>query len=152
MADSHHNFGPERASSPPSSPPYPTPDFLLADAPMFARVFRNSPVGMVIAGPDDRYLAVNDAFARMIGWSVAALLGRSPVELGLMSAGDANALAQTRQHAPAGRLPAPAADDRADSAQRYRLAMIGGDGRPRIIEISVDWPLLTIRYGELCSR
>lgn len=93
MADSHHNFGPKRASIPPSSPPHPTPDFLLADAPMFTRVFRNSPVGMGIAGADGRHLAINDAFARMIGWSVAVLLGRPPVELGLMSAGDPDALA-----------------------------------------------------------
>lgn len=133
MADSRHNFNfsHERASSPSFSPPNPTPDFLLADAPMFARVFRNSPVGMVIAAPDGRYLAINDAFARMIGWSVAALLGRSPVELGLMSAGDFDALAEARHDPPAEGLPTPAADGRADIGRQCRLEMTGGDGRPR---------------------
>jgi len=100
---------------------------------MFARVFRNSPVGMVIAGADGRYLAINDAFARMIGWSVAALLGRSPVELGLMSAGDSDALAQAQPRPPAERLPAPAASSLVDYEQQYHLEMIGGDGRPRYL-------------------
>ncbi len=126
MADSRHNFGHEHASDTHPPSPLPTSDFLLADAPMFARVFHNSPVGMVIAAPDGRYLAINDAFARMIGWSVAALLGHSPVELGLMSAADSAALSGSAPRAPVRHLP-PAGAGQSDVA----LQMIGGDGRPR---------------------
>jgi PAS domain S-box-containing protein len=65
-----------------------TPADLLAATPLFARVFHHSPVGMVISDADGRYVAVNDAFAALLGRTAAALLGRTPVESGLLDAAE----------------------------------------------------------------
>lgn len=43
----------------------------------FRRVFEHSPVGMIIVGLDGRFLTVNRAFSRMLGYAADELAGRS---------------------------------------------------------------------------
>ena len=47
----------------------------------FREVFENAPVGVYVAGPDGRYLQVNAAFSRMVGYSEKELLAMSWLEL-----------------------------------------------------------------------
>jgi PAS domain S-box-containing protein len=44
-------------------------------------LFESVPVGVALMTPDGRYLAVNHAFQKMLGYSETELLGRSPIEL-----------------------------------------------------------------------
>ncbi|HUB47730.1 MAG TPA: AAA family ATPase [Acetobacteraceae bacterium] len=44
-------------------------------------LFENVPVGVMLLGPDDRYVAVNRAFQDMVGFSEAELCDRSPIEI-----------------------------------------------------------------------
>ena len=75
-----------RAGLTPERPPRPVPD-LLAGTPVFARVFRHSPVGITISDTTEgHFVAANDAFCRMVGISAARLIGYRPDELGLMAA------------------------------------------------------------------
>ncbi len=92
-------------------------DALLADTPLFARVFHHSPVGMIVSDMDGRYVVVNDAFSRMIARPAAALLGHTPVESGLLAAADFPPLLDHLR----------AADQRAE----VPLRLLGGDGQPR---------------------
>ena len=69
------------------SPPPPSTD-LLADTPLFARVFNHSPVGMLVSDTDGCLVAVNQALARIVGRPAATLIGHTPVELGLISDDD----------------------------------------------------------------
>lgn len=119
MADAPgHSRRPDDPSSPAAQArpdTTPTGD-LLSATPLFARVFRHSPVGMVIIAPDGRIAAANDAFGRMLGHAPAGLVGRTPIDMGLLDAGDD------------GRLFALRPDDpRADVALRLRR----NDGRLR---------------------
>ena len=136
MADGNPTPGRERPpTTPPASSPDPTRDALQAASPILARVFDNSPVGMLIAAADGRILAVNDALARMLGFSAAALRGRAPAELGLLDAADGRALDEARRAAagdsPAGDLPG-------DEAPDVVLRLTGGDGQPRDVVVSVQ--------------
>lgn len=47
----------------------------------FREVFENAPVGVYVTGPDGRYLQVNAAFSRMVGYSEKELLAMSWLEL-----------------------------------------------------------------------
>lgn len=50
----------------------------------FSTAFQTSPVFMTISRlRDTRWVEVNDAFVRLTGWERAALIGRSPAEVGL---------------------------------------------------------------------
>ena len=116
---------PHRTDAPSFAAASPTPspvDRLLAATPLFARVFRHSPVGMVIVAPDGRIAAANDAFSQLLGQPPAALIGRTTLNLGLRHAGN--------------ELPfAPRPDDpRADVPLRLR----DGDGRIRHFIASVQ--------------
>ena len=71
-----------------ASHPASTTDPLLAATPLFARVFRHSPVGMVIVAPDGRVAAANNALGRMLDLSPAALVGHPLVDVGLSHATD----------------------------------------------------------------
>ncbi len=121
--------GQQRRSNTPS--PTPTPfqpstsptDDLLAATPLFARVFRHSPVGMIIATPDGRIAAANDAFGQMLGLPPATLVGRTLSEVGLIDAGDEER-----------RLSATPTDHRADVPLRLRAA----DGRLRHFIASIQ--------------
>ncbi len=99
-----------------SGRPLPLAD-LLADTPLFARVFYHSPVGMMVSDSDGRLVAVNTALAHILGRPAASLIGHTPVELGLMTA-DAYRplLAHVR-----------AADNRAE----VPIQLLGPDGQPR---------------------
>jgi PAS domain S-box-containing protein len=44
-------------------------------------LFESVPIGVALITPDGRYLAVNQAFQKMLGYSETELLGRSPIEL-----------------------------------------------------------------------
>ena len=109
---------PHRTDAPSFAAASPTPspvDRLLAATPLFARVFRHSPVGMVIVAPDGRIAAANDAFGQLLGQPPASLIGRTTLNLDLRHAGN--------------ELPfAPRPDDpRADVPLRLR----DSDGRIR---------------------
>lgn len=57
---------------------------LLSEYTLFDRVFRHSAVGMVITTIDEgRYVAVNDAFARLLGYEPQELIGEPSPLLGL---------------------------------------------------------------------
>lgn len=57
---------------------------LLSDDTLFDRVFHNSAVGMVITTIDEgRYVQVNDAFARLLGYEPSELIGQPSPLLGL---------------------------------------------------------------------
>jgi PAS domain S-box-containing protein len=43
----------------------------------FKRMFQNSASGMILADPDFRFLQVNDAFCRMLGYTEKDLIGKS---------------------------------------------------------------------------
>ena len=121
--------GQKRRSDTTSSPAAPfqsttsPTDDLLAATPLFGRVFRHSPVGMVIAAPDGRIAAANDAFGQMIGRPPATLVGRTPSEVGLIDPGDEERLLS----------PGPT-DHRADVPLRLRAA----DGRQRHFVASIQ--------------
>ncbi len=99
-----------------ASHPAPTTDSLLAATPLFARVFRHSPVGMVIVAPDGGVAAANDALGRMLGLSPPTLIGRPSADLGLRHAMDDL------------RLFAPQPDDPRTDVPLWRR---GRDGRVR---------------------
>ena len=44
-------------------------------------LFENVPIGVMLLGPDDRYVAVNTAFQAMLGYSEAELRSRSPIDI-----------------------------------------------------------------------
>src|SRR5690606_23967644 len=55
----------------------------------FAKIFHANPVPTTLQHRDDgRYLDANPAFLQLIGHSRAAVLGRTPAELGLWPASD----------------------------------------------------------------
>ncbi len=61
------------------------PPDLNASGSLFARIFNASPVAMALfARADGRCVAVNDAFARLLGYSPDDLVGRHSDELGLV--------------------------------------------------------------------
>ena len=99
-------------------------DALLADTPLFARVFHHSPVGMIVSDMDGRYVVVNDAFSRMIARPAAALLGHTPVESGLLAAADFPPLLDHLR----------AADQRAE----VPLRLLGGDGLFTVTRLADD--------------
>jgi len=95
---------------------------LFADTPLFARVFDHSPVGMLVSDTDGRLVAVNEALARILGRPATALVGHTPVELGLLS---------DEEYRP---LLAHVRD--ADNLADVPLRLLGGDGRPRYLMAS----------------
>jgi len=60
----------------------------------FQEVFEHAPVGMYVAGPDERFVQVNEAYCRMLGYSEGELLARNWVEL---CASDERATAQSNK-------------------------------------------------------
>ncbi len=65
-------------------PPEPTAGFFPPLAEPFAALFRASPVAVVItAVADERYLDVNDHFARITGYAREEVIGRTSRELGI---------------------------------------------------------------------
>jgi PAS domain S-box-containing protein len=73
-----------------AAPPTLTPpiDDLLAATPLFARVFRHSPVSIIILAANGRIVAANDAFGQLLGRPPDALVGHTARGLGLLDAGD----------------------------------------------------------------
>ena len=99
------------------SPMHPAAD-PLAETPVFGRVFHHSPVGMAISdAEEDRFVAVNDAFARLMGYAPAEMHGRTPVELGLQP-GEAHAATLALRRDP---------DAQPEDLRLWR----GRDGAPR---------------------
>ncbi len=96
--------------------PQPSTD-LLADTPLFARVFQHSPVGMLLSDNDGRIVAVNEALARLLERPAASIVGHTPVELGLITA---DAYRPLLAHVRA-----------ADNLAEVPMQLLGGDGRPR---------------------
>ncbi len=47
----------------------------------FGRIFAESPIGMITAGPDFRFTSVNETFCRMMGYTEEELLARSFVDI-----------------------------------------------------------------------
>lgn len=112
-------------SRPSPTTPFPTPlpsspgvGDVLATTPLFARVFERSPVGMIITSVEDsRIVAVNPAYASLLGYAREQLLGKTPVEVGLLGPeAYSAALAVRRAAAGLGHLP---------------IQLIGRDGLPR---------------------
>lgn len=98
MVDTQDHSPPTDAwppADPQATPPTAPPDHLLAATPLFARVFRHSPVGMILAAPDGRIAAANDAFGQLLGHPPATLVGRTPVDLGFLE-GDERLFAPRR--------------------------------------------------------
>ena len=61
------------------------PSELLSSGSLFAHVFDASPVAMALfARADGCCVAVNDAFARLLGYGAAEIIGRRTDELGLL--------------------------------------------------------------------
>jgi len=54
---------------------------LQASDQRFQEVFEHAPVGIYVAGPDERFVRVNEAYCRMLGYSEDELLARNWVEL-----------------------------------------------------------------------
>jgi PAS domain S-box-containing protein len=52
----------------------------------FSAAFRASPIGLVIATVDGKYVEVNQALCDLLGYSRAELLGRTAVEIGIFAA------------------------------------------------------------------
>lgn len=64
-------------------------DALRASEHRFATAFNSSPIAMSISTVDEgRYLAVNDVFLRSLGYERHAIIGRTPVELGIWAAAE----------------------------------------------------------------
>jgi PAS domain S-box-containing protein len=55
-------------------------DELRASEERWRGLFESVPIGVALITPDGRYLAVNQAFQKMLGYSETELLGRSPIE------------------------------------------------------------------------
>jgi PAS domain S-box-containing protein len=55
-------------------------DELRASEERWRGLFESVPIGLALITPDGRYLAVNQAFQKMLGYSEAELHGRSPIE------------------------------------------------------------------------
>ena len=79
----------------------------LADAEArFSSAFENSGMGMTITSLEGRYVRVNPAFARMVGRSVAELVGMHvqevthPEDVGREARGDQGAWSPTRRSTP----------------------------------------------------
>jgi PAS domain S-box-containing protein len=51
----------------------------------FSVAFRSSPIGLVIATMDGKYVEMNQAFCDLLGFSREALLGKTAVELGIFN-------------------------------------------------------------------
>ncbi len=59
---------------------------IFASGSLFAHVFHGSPVAMSInALPDGRYVDVNDAFTRLLGYSREELIGQRAIDLGIVT-------------------------------------------------------------------
>jgi PAS domain S-box-containing protein len=56
-------------------------DELRASEERWRGLFESVPIGVALITPAGRYLAVNQAFQKMLGYSERELLGRSPIEL-----------------------------------------------------------------------
>jgi PAS domain S-box-containing protein len=56
-------------------------DELRASEERWRGLFESVPIGVALITPDGRYFAVNRAFQKMLAYSEAELLGRSPIEL-----------------------------------------------------------------------
>ena len=56
-------------------------DELRASEERWRGLFESVPIGVALLTPDGRYLTVNQAFQKMLGYSEAELRGRSPIEL-----------------------------------------------------------------------
>ena len=67
-----------------------------------AVIFNNIPIGMALAKlPERSFLAVNDAFLRMFGYSRDEVLGRTGVDLGISDdESQARVMEQLQQHGP----------------------------------------------------
>jgi diguanylate cyclase (GGDEF)-like protein/PAS domain S-box-containing protein len=66
----------------------------------FAVTFHSSPVALAITGVlDGKYVEVNQQFCELLGYSRAELIGRSNVELGILSAHEREAHAEATQRA-----------------------------------------------------
>ena len=85
---------------------------------------------IVVLAPDGRLVRVNAATARIAGMTQAAMLGRTPWELGLMSADQAAEVAAALRE---GRDP-----------YRHRMTTRALDGRERV----VTWSVTALRDGE----
>jgi PAS domain S-box-containing protein len=47
----------------------------------FRKIFEDSPIGMMISSPEGRYIHVNEAFCRILGYSANELIGKSFAEV-----------------------------------------------------------------------
>jgi len=60
----------------------------------FRTIFENSPYPICINSiPDQKFVAINEAFRKTSGWTDEDILGKNPIELGLVSVRDAARLA-----------------------------------------------------------
>lgn len=115
------------------------PTDLLADTPLFARVFHHSPVGMVISDTGGRFVAINEALANILGRPAASLIGHTPVEVGLMTADDFRALLVSMRDGNRTDVPLPLLDS--DGRPHNLLASIQHveiGGRPHTVTLVQD--------------
>ena len=73
---------------------------ILDPSTLFYRVFRDSPVGMVITTlAEGRYVAVNDAYARLLGFTPQELIGQTFPMLGLGHSEERNMVVEVLRRA-----------------------------------------------------
>lgn len=115
------------------------PTDLLADTPLFARVFHHSPVGMVISDTAGRFVAINEALVNILGWPAASLIGHTPVELGLMAADDFRALLVSMRASNRTDVPLPLLDsERRPHSLLASIQHVEIRGRPHTVTLIQD--------------
>lgn len=106
----------------------------------FRAIFEHSPYSIAITGPTGAYLLVNQAFERDSGYTAADVIGRTPVEIGLMPQ---NVYVQIGEELlRRGRVEQfPFTSRRADGAEGYALLSairITYDHQPAVMAIVID--------------
>ena len=122
---------------------------------MFQTVFENSPYPISINGPaDGKFIAVNSAFLRSSEYTEQEILGKNPVELGLLSLGDFVKL--TAQMVLHGKLDNIPMTTKSKSGKRvnvqYSTIPIKINGKPAMMTITAEITKLKRVEEELLEK